>query len=128
MSAMRRSHDRLGWTLPALARVVEYGVVLAVVGASPWTFALLATIAYHHYDAVYRPRTRGSNPPRWLGFGGWPVRAGLLAIAGFVGLAIPVAVVMTCVLATVYVTETIVDIRRDVRVRGTADAADIEQE
>ncbi len=103
---------RLGWTLPALARIVEYGAVLVLVGASPWTFALLATIAYHHYDVVYRPRTRGHAPPRWLNLGGWPVRVAAIVADALAVVVVFAAAVMTVTLAAVYVIETWTDIRR----------------
>ena len=53
---------RLDWTLPSLARAAEYALVLGVVagldtGAAPAAFALLAVVAYHHYDVVYRLRS-----------------------------------------------------------------------
>jgi phosphatidylglycerophosphate synthase len=54
---------RAGWLLPALARLSEFGVVTLLVarGLLPGgpAYLLLAAIAYHHYDTVYRQRQIG---------------------------------------------------------------------
>jgi hypothetical protein len=37
-----------------------------VPGALPAAFGLVAAVAYHHYDTVYRIRGGAGAPPRWL--------------------------------------------------------------
>ncbi|MFF5447737.1 DUF5941 domain-containing protein [Streptomyces sp. NPDC012888] len=62
----------LDWLLPPLFRAGEYVTVLAlaaraeVPGALPAAFGLIAAVAYHHYDTVYRIRGGTGAPPHWL--------------------------------------------------------------
>ncbi|MGW1763769.1 DUF5941 domain-containing protein [Streptomyces sp. NPDC002073] len=62
----------LDWLLPPLFRAAEYGTVLLlaakadVPGALPAAFGLVAAVAYHHYDTVYRIRGGTGAPPHWL--------------------------------------------------------------
>ncbi|MCJ1675821.1 CDP-alcohol phosphatidyltransferase family protein [Streptomyces sp. APSN-46.1] len=62
----------LDWLIPPLFRFAEYVTVLAlaakadVPGALPAAFGLVAAVAYHHYDTVYRIRGGSGAPPRWL--------------------------------------------------------------
>ncbi|WNZ14331.1 DUF5941 domain-containing protein [Streptomyces sp. 11x1] len=62
----------LDWLIPPLFRAAEYGVVLLLAakdevnGALPAAFGLVAAVAYHHYDTVYRIRGDAGAPPRWL--------------------------------------------------------------
>ncbi|MEW2413205.1 DUF5941 domain-containing protein [Streptomyces sp. NPDC046866] len=62
----------LDWLLPPLFRCAEYVTVLVlaakadVPGALPAAFGLVAAVAYHHYDTVYRIRGGSGAPPRWL--------------------------------------------------------------
>jgi hypothetical protein len=87
VSSGRPHTDRLRWAVPAFLRSVEYGGLLwlgALAGgtAPAATFALLAAIAFRHYDLVYRLRYQGGPPPRWVGdvAGGWDGRL----VAGYV--------------------------------------------
>ncbi|MFD3455286.1 DUF5941 domain-containing protein [Streptomyces sp. NPDC058691] len=62
----------LDWLVPPLFRAAEYGTVLALAavskvnGALPAAFCLVAAVAYHHYDTVYRIRGGTGAPPRAL--------------------------------------------------------------
>ncbi|KOY55525.1 DUF5941 domain-containing protein [Streptomyces sp. XY332] len=62
----------LDWLVPPLLRCAEYVTVLVlavkadVPGALPAAFGLVAAVAYHHYDTVYRIRGGSGAPPRWL--------------------------------------------------------------
>ncbi|MEU9026707.1 DUF5941 domain-containing protein [Streptomyces sp. NPDC048383] len=62
----------LDWLLPPLFRAAEYTTVLVlawkadVPGALPAAFGLVAAVAYHHYDTVYRIRGGSGAPPHWL--------------------------------------------------------------
>jgi hypothetical protein len=91
---------RLAWLVPPGVRALEYGGLLGLVAAAGSTaagFALLAAVAFRHYDLHYRRRLRGAEPPRWVGLvgGGWDGRlvvAAALLLAGaprgvFFGLA-----------------------------------------
>ncbi|MEX2548792.1 MAG: DUF5941 domain-containing protein, partial [Nitriliruptoraceae bacterium] len=109
-AAWGRSLPRLDWPIPALLRVLEYGTVLVLAGTSPWSYALLATLAIRHYDIVYRVRLLGTAPPRWLALatGGWPVRCALLVLAAAFGVAEPATATLAVLLAPVVVGETLV--------------------
>ncbi|WP_244290780.1 DUF5941 domain-containing protein [Streptomyces virginiae] len=62
----------LDWLIPPLFRAAEYVTALAlavkadVPGALPAAFGLIAAVAYHHYDTVYRIRGGTGAPPHWL--------------------------------------------------------------
>jgi phosphatidylglycerophosphate synthase len=62
----------LDWLVPPLFRAAEYGTVLilaaksGVNGTLPAAFGLVAAVAYHHYDTVYRIRGNAGAPPAWL--------------------------------------------------------------
>lgn len=62
----------LDWLVPPLLRAAEYVTILALAarsglhGAVPAAFGLVAAVAYHHYDTVYRIRGGTGAPPRAL--------------------------------------------------------------
>lgn len=62
----------LDWLVPPFFRAAEYGTVLVLAaeanmnGALPAGFGLVAAVAYHHYDTVYRIRGDAPASPRWL--------------------------------------------------------------
>ncbi|MGW1498624.1 DUF5941 domain-containing protein [Streptomyces mirabilis] len=62
----------LDWLVPPLFRAAEYLTVLVLAakadvnGALPAAFGLVAAVAYHHYDTVYRIRGNAGAPPHWL--------------------------------------------------------------
>ncbi|GAA2486582.1 DUF5941 domain-containing protein [Streptomyces longisporus] len=71
--ALRRPlKGALDWLVPPLFRAAEYGTVLILAakadvnGALPAAFGLVAAVAYHHYDTVYRIRGNAGAPPAWL--------------------------------------------------------------
>ncbi|MFD3629567.1 DUF5941 domain-containing protein [Streptomyces sp. NPDC058698] len=78
----------LDWLVPPFFRAAEYGTVLALAaeadvnGALPAAYGLVAAVAYHHYDTVYRIRGNAGAPPRWLvrATGGHEVRTLLVAV------------------------------------------------
>jgi hypothetical protein len=79
-------HRRVGWLLPAAARVLEQSVAAVAVArlapdALPALYAWLAVVVLAQYDVVYRQRLLGavgtSGPLRWLG---WPVRLTLVLL------------------------------------------------
>ena len=73
--------DRFAWALPGVLRVGEYGSLIWI-GASvsesgaAAAFALIAVLAFRHYDLVYRARFQGQPPAAWLDLaaGGWDGR------------------------------------------------------
>jgi Family of unknown function (DUF5941) len=112
----QRSHGgRLAWLVPPLLRVLEYAflirlTVVADRDAMPLCFALLAVLAFHHYDTVYRLRHQRLAPPAWLraAGGGWEGRvlaASVLALAGVLGPGLLVAAIG---LGALFLTETVV--------------------
>jgi phosphatidylglycerophosphate synthase len=78
----------LDWLVPPLFRAAEYGFVLILAakadvnGALPAAFGLVAAVAYHHYDTVYRIRGNAGAPPVWLvrAVGGQEGRTLLVAV------------------------------------------------
>ncbi|MFD9791032.1 DUF5941 domain-containing protein [Streptomyces sp. NPDC059070] len=62
----------LDWLVPPFFRAAEYCTVLVLAarsevdGALPAAFGLVAAVAYHHYDTVYRIKGGSGAPPRWL--------------------------------------------------------------
>jgi Family of unknown function (DUF5941) len=82
----------LHWAVPPLVRLAEYAGLVwiaAIAGGSApaGAFALLAALAFRHYDLVYGLRHRAELPPPWLnalaaGWDGRLVIAWLLLVAG----------------------------------------------
>lgn len=104
---------RLGWLVPPALRAVEYGLLLRLAVLAdeplPLSYAFLAVLAYHHYDLMYRRKSRGVAPPRWLRLaaGGWDLRlvAGYaLLLAGKLG---PGMVVGGTALGALFLTESV---------------------
>jgi hypothetical protein len=114
LSSGRPHTDRFAWALPGVVRVGEYGSVVwigATVGesSSAGAYALIATLAFRHYDLVYRARFQGSPPAAWLdvALGGWEGRL-ILVTLFLVADALPAAFfVLAAVLALVLVSECI---------------------
>ena len=115
-AAAGRPHaGRMAWMVPPLLRIGEYVALvwLAVLaGASDEgaAFALLAAIAFRHYDLVYRLRHRGVTPPRWLNglSAGWEGRVAI-ACAMLLADALPLGYyVLAAVFAVAFVSESAV--------------------
>ncbi|MFF0593607.1 DUF5941 domain-containing protein [Streptomyces antibioticus] len=78
----------LDWLVPPIFRAGEYVTVLVLAaradvnGALPAAFGLVAAVAYHHYDTVYRIRGNAGAPPAWLvrAIGGQDGRTLLVAV------------------------------------------------
>ncbi|MCX2970672.1 MULTISPECIES: DUF5941 domain-containing protein [Streptomyces] len=110
---------RLDWLVPPLFRAAEYGTVLALAavsevnGALPAAFCLVAAVAYHHYDTVYRIRGGSGAPPRPLvrAAGGQEGRTLLVAVAAALwsgGPRLPAALsVLAGIVALVVLAESI---------------------
>ncbi|MGV9358580.1 DUF5941 domain-containing protein [Streptomyces misionensis] len=108
----------LDWLVPPFFRAAEYGTVLVLAakagvnGALPAAFGLVAAVAYHHYDTVYRIRGNAGAPPAWLvrSIGGHDGRTLLVAVLAAVltGAQFKVALtVLAVVVALVVLLESI---------------------
>ncbi|QEU77955.1 DUF5941 domain-containing protein [Streptomyces subrutilus] len=103
----------LDWLVPPVFRAAEYTTVLVlaakadVPGALPAAFGLIAAVAYHHYDTVYRIRGGTGAPPHWLvrSIGGHEGRVLLTAVLAAVLTreAFPVALTATAVFVALVV-------------------------
>jgi hypothetical protein len=135
VSSGRPHGDPLGWTVPPLLRLVEYGGTLwfaAIAGDSspPAAFALLAVVAFRHYDLVYRLRYQGVTPSRWVGnlAAGWEGRLILGYLLLVVG-ALPAGFYVAAgVLAVVFVGESVAGWARFSRGQGVVVYEDEEEE
>ncbi|MFE7648415.1 DUF5941 domain-containing protein [Streptomyces phaeoluteigriseus] len=93
----------LDWLVPPVFRAAEYGTVLILAakadvnGALPAAFGLVAAVAYHHYDTVYRIRGNAGAPPAWLvrAVGGQEGRTLLVAVLAAVLTARQFTVALT---------------------------------
>ncbi|MDX2706796.1 DUF5941 domain-containing protein [Streptomyces sp. PA03-6a] len=94
LAVARPLKGALDWIVPPVFRAAEYGTILVLAavsdvnGALPAAFGLVAAVAYHHYDTVYRIRGGTGAPPRGLvrATGGHEGRA-LLVTAASAALA-----------------------------------------
>ncbi|MGW4515924.1 DUF5941 domain-containing protein [Streptomyces sp. NPDC004393] len=72
LAVLRPLKGPLDWLVPPFFRAAEYGTVLVLAaksgvnGTLPAAFGLVAAVAYHHYDTVYRIRGDAGAPPRTL--------------------------------------------------------------
>ncbi|MET9406426.1 DUF5941 domain-containing protein [Streptomyces sp. NPDC002935] len=72
VALLRPLKGALDWLVPPFFRAAEYLTVLMLAvnadvnGALPAAFGLVAAVAYHHYDTVYRIRGNAGAPPHWL--------------------------------------------------------------
>ncbi|MCZ4100207.1 DUF5941 domain-containing protein, partial [Streptomyces sp. H39-C1] len=72
LAVARPLKGALDWLVPPFFRAGEYTTILALAavsdvnGALPAAFGLVAAVAYHHYDTVYRIRGGTGAPPRAL--------------------------------------------------------------
>ncbi|GGR10686.1 DUF5941 domain-containing protein [Streptomyces pilosus] len=96
LAVARPLKGALDWLVPPFFRAAEYGTVLALAaaadvnGALPAAYGLVAAVAYHHYDTVYRIRGNAGASPRWL----------VRAIGGHEGRVLAVAVLAALLTAS----------------------------
>jgi hypothetical protein len=113
--AVRRTLDhKLDWLVPPVFRAAEYAVVAILaakivpdaVGAA---YGLIAAVAYHHYDTVYRLRGGHPAPPRWLtwAIGGHEGRVLLVVLLAAFGEDVfrPALIVLAAVIAVIVLAE-----------------------
>jgi hypothetical protein len=122
--AATHPHDgRLDWLVPPLIRAIEYGY-LAVLGlaqgvSEPLVYVLIAVLAYHHYDTVYRTRQQ-LWPQEWVfraGFG-WEGRMLIVAAAGVAGALSFVYAALAAYLGVLFVVESVLTWTRTDRGSG----------
>lgn len=127
----------LDWLVPPFFRAAEYGTVLALAahaevnGALPAAFGLVAAVAYHHYDTVYRIRGGAGAPPARLvrAIGGQEGRILLVAVLAALLTAVQFKVALTVLAVFVAVLVLTESIRFWVRAhRGGAPAVHDEGE
>ncbi|MFI6519922.1 DUF5941 domain-containing protein [Spirillospora sp. NPDC050679] len=122
---------RLDWLVPPIIRAIEYGY-LAVLGfaqgvSAPLVYVLIAVLAYHHYDTVYRTR-QGLRPPAWLfraGLG-WEGRMLIVAFLGLSGLLPFAYAALAAYLGVLFVGESVNTWARTGR--GSGEMVDLEEE
>ncbi|MGW7414463.1 DUF5941 domain-containing protein [Streptomyces sp. NPDC054863] len=93
----------LDWLAPPFFRVAEYCTILIlavradVPGALPAAFGLVAAVAYHHYDTVYRIKGGTGAPPGWLvrAVGGHEGRTLLVAVLAALSATIDLPLALT---------------------------------
>ncbi|MFK4153559.1 DUF5941 domain-containing protein [Streptomyces fungicidicus] len=96
LAVARPLKGALDWLVPPFFRAAEYGTVLALAadadvnGALPAAYGLVAAVAYHHYDTVYRIRGNAGASPRWL----------VRALGGHEGRTLAVAVLAAVLTAS----------------------------
>jgi hypothetical protein len=115
---------RLDWLAPGILRVVEYAYLAASGFAhgvpKPLVYALLAVLAYHHYDTVNRARLH-MRPAAWVfraGLG-WDGRMLIAGIGALTHTATPLYATLTVYLALIFAAESIYAWRRTGRQAST---------
>ncbi|ELS58139.1 DUF5941 domain-containing protein [Streptomyces viridochromogenes] len=109
LAVARPLKGALDWLVPPFLRAAEYGTVLVLAakadvnGALPAAFGLVAAVAYHHYDTVYRIRGNAGAPPAWLvrAIGGHEGRTLLVIVLAAVLSASQFTVALTALAVTV---------------------------
>lgn len=135
--AVKPPKRRIQWLTPPLLRAAEYGFLAFMgwrigVGVLPATYGLLAAIAFHHYDVVYRIRHQRIPPPPWVfrvGLG-WDGRMLLMLTAALARVYEGAAVALAVWCGTLFLLESVaswVRIARDAN-RTVAVAADDDEE
>jgi len=105
---------RFSWLAPGVIRALEYGLLILTAAlahghAMRACFALLAVLAFHHYDTVYRLRQQGAPPPVWVSLagGGWDGRIILAFIALVAAVTTAGMAVAAVLLAVLFVGESV---------------------
>jgi hypothetical protein len=136
-AAAARLHvrTRFNWLAPGVIRALEYGVLILTAAlahgpAMRACFALLAVLAFHHYDTVYRLRQQGAPPPAWVSIvgGGWDGRIILAVVALVAAVTTAGMAVAAGLLALLFGLESVQSWRRPTRATELLTYADEEDE
>lgn len=112
LGAAARRHPRIEWLVPPMLRFGEYVIVATLAwragGAEVWVaYVLLAMVAFHHYDIVYRLRHQRTAPSHLVSqlCGGWEVRTIVVTVAALVGVLLPVLIALAAWCGALFVSE-----------------------
>ncbi|MGR4848247.1 DUF5941 domain-containing protein [Streptomyces sp. LARHCF252] len=119
LAVARPLKGALDWLVPPFLRAAEYATVLVLAaradvnGALPAAFGLVAAVAYHHYDTVYRIRGNAGAPPAWLvrSIGGHEGRTLLVTVLAALLTASQFTVALTALAVAVAVVVLVESIR-----------------
>lgn len=107
-----RQHPRIQWLVPPLLRGGEYGIVAVLTlrtdASALWiAYTMLAIVAFHQYDIVYRLRHQRKAPPAaitQLG-GGWEGRTLIVTLAAAAGVLTPTLAILALWCGALFVSE-----------------------
>lgn len=107
-----RRHPRIQWLVPPLLRAGEYVIVATLAWRTGTTemwlaYVLLAVVAFHHYDIVYRLRHQRAAPSRLVSqlCGGWEVRTIVITVAAVTGTLAAVLIALAAWCGALFVSE-----------------------
>ncbi len=107
-----RPNPRVQWLVPPLLRAGEYGIVAVLTlradPAALWlAYTLLAVVAFHQYDIVYRLRHQRKAPSELVTLlgGGWDGRTLIVSVAALSGALGPVLAIMATWCGVLFVSE-----------------------
>lgn len=110
----RAAPGRFAWVAPPVLRAVEYGTLVKLVALTdgdwmPACYVLLALLAFHHYDAVYRLRHQRVAPPAWVraAAGGWDGRLLVACVLALLGVLGPAMIVVLAIGVPALVAESV---------------------
>jgi hypothetical protein len=114
LGAAARRGVRVQWLVPPLLRIGEYMTVAVLASRVDATtaaaaFVLLAVVAFHHYDIVYRLRHQHTTPSHLVSqlCGGWEVRTIVVVLATATGTLLPTLLALAAWCGVLYVTESL---------------------
>jgi hypothetical protein len=114
VGAAARQHRRIEWLVPPMLRAGEYVIVAALAWRTGLTemwlaYLLLAVVAFHHYDVVYRLRHQRTAPSRTVSrlCGGWEMRTLIVTGAAVGGVLAPVLIALSAWCGVLYVSESL---------------------
>ena len=126
---------RFSWLVPGLIRALEYGMLILTAAlahgdAMKACFGLLAVLAFHHYDTVYRLRQQGAPPPAWVSLAGagWDGRIILAFVALLAAVTTAGMAVAAVLLAVLFVGESVLSWTHHARADQPLTYADEEDE
>jgi hypothetical protein len=114
VGAAARPRRRIQWLVPPMLRSGEYVIVATLAWRTGPTevwlaYVLLAVVAFHHYDIVYRLRHQRIAPSHLIArlCGGWEVRTIAVTVAAVTGALAPVLIVLAAWCGALFVSESL---------------------